>query len=255
MNASTQTQTGDFSPALAGLHHADKDVRQQCALALGTSPDADLATGIAQALWQEPDAFVRESLTWALIQTPGPAVAAAQRILSSADIATKLQALHVLSKVADPDTVETVTDYIDDSDPSVAEKARYALARIGDPRVIPLLVDRLGEGELATRDAMTRTLTEFGVAAVPALVEALSAPRPLVRAHAAEVLCFLGSPAALEAAPALTGCLDDEDAGVRMGVAMALRELREDPTANLALQSASQDSSDPRVQSIARASL
>lgn len=255
MDESTHHQIGDLDPALAGLMDADKDVRQQTALGLGHRPDPERAADIARALWQEPDFFVRETLTWVLIQTPGPAVEAAQRILGEADSVTRLQALHVLSKVADPTTVDTVTGYIDDPDPAVAEKARYALARIGDPRVIPQLVDRLGDVDLATRDAMTRTLTEFGEDAVPALVIALQAPKPVVRAHAAEVLCFIGSPASMDALPALVERLTDEDPDVRLGVVMTLRELREHPAANQALHLATHENSDPRVRSVARASV
>lgn len=255
MNESTHNQIGDRDPVLAGLNHADKDVRQQTALGLGQRPRPELAADIARALWREPDFFVRETLTWVLIQTPALAIDAAQRILRDADSDTRLQALHVLSKVADPATVDTVTHYIDDSEPAVADKARYALARIGDPRVIPQLVDRLGDADLATRDAMTKTLIEFGEAAVPALVRVLDAPEPTARAHAAEVLCFIGSPASMDALPALVECLRDENPEVRLGVAMALRELRDHPSANQALRTASHGHTDPRVRSIARASV
>ena len=255
MEAETHHQIAELDPVLVGLDHPDKDVRQQTALSLGHQPRAELSADIARALWQEPDFFVRETLTWVLIQTPGPAVEAARRILHDADSATRLQALHVLSKVADPTTVDTVSDYIDDANPAVAEKARYALARIGDPRVIPQLVDRLGDADLATRDAMTKTLTEFGEQAVPALVAALQAPEPVVRAHAAEVLCFVGSPASVGAVPALVDRLEDENPEVRLGVAMALRELSEHPMANQALRTATHENSDPRVRSVARASV
>lgn len=255
MEPRTHHWIGDLDPALAGLIHPDKDVRQQSVVSLGQTPHPELAADIARVLWHEPDFFVRETLTWVLIQTPGPAVQAAQRILVDADRATRLQALHVLSKVADPTTVNTVTDYIDDPDSAVAEKARYALARIGDPQVIPLLVARLGDDDLTTRDAMTKTLVEFGTAAVPALAGALEAPEPTVRAHAAEVLCFIGSPGSIDALPALVERLTDEDADVRIGVAMALRELREHPPAIRELQAASQGHSDPRVRSVARSSV
>lgn len=245
----------EFEPALAGLVHPDKDVRQQTAVSLGQLAEPHLAAQVAQLLWQESDFFVRETLTWVLTRTPGPAAEAATAILSDGDTGTRVQALHLLSKLADPDTVTAVARYIDDPDPVVADKARWALARIGDPSVIPLLVDQLGDPDLATRDAMTNTLTHFGSAAVPTVVTALTAEDPSIRAHAADVLCFIGTPGAREAIPALIEGLDDTHPDVRLAMTLALRELVVHPTARQALTTASLDNPDSRVRSIALASL
>ncbi len=185
---------------------------------------------------------------------PGAAAEAAGEALRDGDTGTRVQALHLLSKLADPDTVTIVAHHIDDPDPLVAEKARWALARIGDPSVIPLLVDQLGHPDLATRDTMTSTLTQFGAAAVPTLVSALRSKDPSIRAHAADVLCFIGSPGAREAIPALVGGLNDDHPDVRLAMTLALRELVVHPAARQALHTASLDSPDPRVRSVALAS-
>lgn len=166
-----------------------------------------------------------------------------------------MQALHLLSKLADPDTVAIVARHIEDPDPVIADKARWALARIGDPSVIPLLVAQLGDHDLATRDAMTNTLTHFGAAAVPTVVSALSTANPSVRAHAADVLCFIGTPDAKEAIPTLVPGLEDSHPDVRLAVTLALRELVVHPAAREALRAASLDNPDPRVRSVAMASL
>lgn len=149
---------------LAALVHPDKDVRQQAAVGLGQRADPRLAPAIAQLLWRESDFFVRETLTWVLTRTPATATEAATAALADPDASVRLQALHVLSKIADPDSAAVVAALLEDQDLGVVDKARWALARIGDPSVIPLLVDRLGQRDLAGRDAMTTTLAQFGVA-------------------------------------------------------------------------------------------
>lgn len=255
MDHTTHGTDKDIDPTLTGLLHPDKDARQRTAMSLGQRADPRLAAQIAELRWQEPDFFVRETLTWVLTRTPGPAAEAAEAVLAHGDPGVRMQALHVLSKVADPATVTAVAAHIDDADPAVADKARWGLAQIGDPLAIPMLIGRLGEADLSARDAMTRTLTHLGAAAVPGVASALTAQDPSVRAHAAEVLCFIGPPSSAEAIPALASALDDDHAEVRLSAAMALRDLVENPAAHKALHEASLDSPDPRVQSVARASV
>ncbi|MGB3764421.1 MAG: HEAT repeat domain-containing protein [Ornithinimicrobium sp.] len=255
MDESTQAENGAIEPALAALLHPDKDTRQRAAVSLGQLADPHLAAQIALLLWQESDFFVRETLTWVLTRTPPPAAAAAAAALATGDTGTRVQALHLLSKLADPDTVSIVARHIDDPDPIVADKARWALARIGDPSSIPLLVDRLGDPDLSSRDAMTNTLTQFGAPAVPSVVSALTAGDANIRSHAAEVLCFIGSPSAKEAIPALIRGLQDEHPDVRLAITLALRELVAHPAARQALSTASFDNPDPRVRAVALTSL
>lgn len=255
MDETADIKNSGIEPALAALVHPDKDVRQRAAVSLGQLADPSLAPQIACLLWHESDFFVRETLTWVLTRTPEPAAKAATAVLNEGDTGTRVQALHLLSKLADPNSVSTVARHIDDPDPLIAEKARWALARIGDPSVIPLLVDQLGEAELSTRDAMTNTLSQFGAAAVPTVVSTLSAEDPSVRAHAADVLCYIGTPGAQDAIPALIEGLDDSHPDVRLAVALALRELAVHPAARSALRTASLDNCDPRVRSVAMASL
>lgn len=240
---------------LAALVHPDKDVRQQAAVGLGQRADPRLAPAIAQLLWRESDFFVRETLTWVLTRTPATATEAATAALADPDASVRLQALHVLSKIADPDSAAVVAALLEDQDLGVVDKARWALARIGDPSVIPLLVDRLGQRDLAGRDAMTTTLAQFGVAAVSSLVSALGDEDPSVRAHAADVLCFIGAPGAAGAISALIGLLRDDHPDVRMSATLALRELVDHPSVRSALQHAAATHDDARVRAVAGASI
>lgn len=241
-------------PALAALVHPDKDVRQRAAVAIGQRSDPTLAPAIAELLWDEPDFFVRETLTWVLTRTPATAVEAAIDALHDTEVGVRLQALHLLSKLADPDSSAKVAKHIDDPNPVVADKARWALARIGDPSAIPLLVQQLGATDLTTRDSMTNTLSQFGTPAVPTVAAALHHADPSVRAHAADVLCYIGSPAH-EAIPPLTHGLYDDHPDVRLACALALRELIRHPDAHSALLSAASAHDDARVRAVARATV
>ena len=256
MNEPRKFSADDPPAALAALVHPDKDMRQHAAVALGQRADPHLAPRIAELLWQEPDFFVRETLTWVLTRTPEAAADAASSALSVGDVNTRLQALHLLSKLADPNTVPVVARFIDDAAPLVADEARWALARIADPSVIPLLVDRLGDTDQTARDAMTTALSQFGAPAVPTICTALTtANDPSARAHAADVLCFIGAPGAHEAAPALADALHDDHPDVRLAATLALRELVDYPPARKALLEVSHNSDDSRVRTVARLSL
>ncbi|KUG52764.1 hypothetical protein AVL62_14380 [Serinicoccus chungangensis] len=181
MNQSDHRRQHDAHPALAGLTHPDKDVRQQTAVALGSRADPLLTPAVASLLWGESDFFVRETLTWVLTRTPTTAVDAATQALTDPDPAVRTQALHVLSKIKHPDSAAAVKACLDDQDTAVAERAQWALARIGDPSVLPVLITRLGQTDLAGRDSLTSTLAQFGASAVPPLVTALTDSNPSVR--------------------------------------------------------------------------
>ena len=127
---------------------------------------------------------------------------------------------------------------------------------IADPSVIPILVDRLGDTDQTARDAMTTALSQFGAPAVPTICTALTtANDPSARAHAADVLCFIGAPGAHEAAPALADALHDDHPDVRLAATLALRELVDYPAARKALLEVSHNSDDSRVRTVARLSL
>ncbi len=122
---------------LAGLVHPDKVGRQQAAVGLGERADPQLTPAIAQLLWQESNFFVRETLTWVLTRTPATATEAATAALADSDPSVRLQALHVLSKIGDPDSATAVAAHLDDQDPAVVDKARWAC------RASSFLADRL----------------------------------------------------------------------------------------------------------------
>lgn len=222
---SARTGVAQVDDALDRLAHVDRDVRQAAALNIGELADPSAAPGLVAQLWSEQDPFVRETITWAVTRVTTAATPLLLEALTSADAATRDRVLHVLSKIADPATVDAIMPLAADADPFVAAKARWALARIGDPRAIPALMAHLGTGDDTTRNGVTRDLASFDESAVPALITALTSDETHVRRHAAEALCFMG-PGAEGATDALSGALDDPDGEVRVSAAMALFDLR-----------------------------
>lgn len=209
------------------LTDPDKNVRYEAAMAVGTRCETECADPLVNALWTEPDFFVRETMTWAVLRLEEDtrlAVLAAVATDQSPDVRTR--ALHVLSKFANPETVDAVLAHINDPDAVVARKARWALSRIREPRAVPHLVALLGEHEAEERNALTDDVAAFGSAAIEFLVEALASDVAAVRLHAADVLCYIGHPDAEQAADQLGAAVRDREVSVAIAALMALGELR-----------------------------
>lgn len=233
------------------LSDPDRSVRNTAALAIGTEFETDLADVLVERLWAEADFFVRETMTWAVVrleEATRPAVLDAAGPDRPSHV--RVQALHVLSKFANPETVDAILPYITDPDESVARKARWALGRIQEPRAVPHLVALLGDRHaLEERNALTDDVAAFGAAAVPALVEALGSDDHAVRRHAADALCYIGHPHAEDAAEALGAVVQDPEQQVAMAALMALGELHGD-AARQEIEAA-REAADPKVRGIA----
>ncbi len=245
--------TGDplVDDALQRLVDPDKDIRQAAALDLGTSANTAAAQALVTRLGTEQDFFVRDTLSWAITRIADAAIPILLNAVAGSDTATRVQALHVLSKIASPTTTDAILALTADEDPGVSSKARWALTRIADPKVIPALAVHLGTGDSTSQNDLTRDLASFGAKAVPFLVTALASREADVRGHAAEVLCFMGSEAE-GATDALTLALQDTAGNVRLSAAMALYELGT-PAAQSVL-SAYTENDDQRLRAVARRS-
>lgn len=233
------------------LSDPDRSVRNTAALAIGSQFETGLADVLVEALWAELDFFVRETMTWSvtrLEEATRPAVLAAAGPDRSPEV--RVQALHVLSKFANPQTVDAVLPYITDTDEAVARKARWALGRIQEPQAVPHLVALLGQHDLEERNALTGDVAAFGAAAVPALVEALGSDDDVVRRHAADILCYIGHPDAETATEALGAAVEDPEAQVALAALMALGELRGE-AARQKIEAA-REATDPQVRGVAQ---
>lgn len=247
----TLTGVCEVDAVLPALTHPDKNTRQRAAVALGTLADDAAGPALVARLRDEPDFFVRDTVTWAVTRLGETTRELVEALAESQDPVTTSQALHVLSKIASPLSIPTVSRYTGDRDATVAAKARTAIARIGDPAGITVLTEHLGQGGQSEQNQLTTDLASFRRDAVPGVVDlvarCLSDADPQVRRHAADVLAHIGRPAA----PAIAGLaqqLTDPDEHVRLAGATALYEI--DPPGRTILSRYAGD--DQRLRALAR---
>lgn len=216
----------DITTLTHQLTSPDPSERLAAALALGGRREAAAAAALVARLAIEDDPYVRENLTWACVQVIDAALPRVLELLHAPDPGARRQAAHVLSKIEDPSLAPHLEGVIADADPEVAVKAFRAAASTGSHEVVPPLVARLAEGDTELRDALTTALARLGHVAVPALIEALGDDDAAVRAHAAETLGHIGSPAADAAAGPLGGLAGGSDEAALAAI-MALGALGE----------------------------
>lgn len=211
--------------ALRAARHGDASVRQQAALHLGTYGDASIAAELVELLVGEADFYVRETLTWAVV-TRAEATYPLLLAELDGDGPARVQVLHALSKIRNPQSVAAILPLTDDEDDAVAAKAWWALGRIGTPGAVATLIGHLGVEDTFRRRELTRALEQAGGAAVEGLAQRLREdPVPSVRRHAAEALLGIGEPAARPAAPALFHVIEHDDKEVVLPAIEALAEL------------------------------
>jgi HEAT repeat protein len=102
--------------------------------------------------------------------------------------------------------------------------APAAPARAGDPELIAGLIAALDDPDGEVRQNVALTLANLGEEAVPALLTALTDPKPNRRAGAASALGYI-RPSAKSAIPALMDALKDRDEGVRRQASYALSRM------------------------------
>lgn len=205
---------------------ADPDVRLRAAMRLGELRHGRAAAALVARFGLEREFAVRETLTWAALRMPDAALPFVRQALHSWRWLARLQATHTLSKVADPEDGRRLMPLVGDPVDAVAARAYGAVAECGNPVVLPALAAELSRGSAAHRNSLTVAMSRFGARAVPVLVHALRrGDMPQVRSHAADILAYLGSPAADGAQAALAAAVRDADATVRLAALNALGQL------------------------------
>ena len=231
---------------LADLGHPDKNVRIRAALDVGAARQQDALPELLRRLTREADFFVRENLTWAVARMGEAALPGLLKLLEHPDAAARLQAVHTLSKIADPRATAALLNVLNDADAEVARKAIFALGQLGSPQALSTLIAGLGDVDAERRTTLSTAIQGFGAAALAPLGDALPGARAGVRAHAADILGLLGDPAAV---PALAGAFTDDDWNVRFAVLSALGHLP-GAEADAAIERAAQDT-DARLRAVA----
>ncbi|MFB9991393.1 HEAT repeat domain-containing protein [Deinococcus oregonensis] len=208
--------------AVTNLLHPDKNVRIQAALDLGAAQHRAALPNLIERLGREPDFFVRENLTWAIVRMGTDAVTPLLGLLEHSDAAVRLQAVHALSKMADPESAAALGQAVRNPEHEVARKAIFALGQLNHSEALNTLVAEVGHPDAERRTTLSTALVKFGQAALPPLQELLQHPEAQQRAHAADILGLIGEPAA---APALIEALLDNNWEVRFAALSALGHL------------------------------
>lgn len=216
------SMNSQFSEHYSDLFHLDKNIRIRAALDLGAMKDEAALPTLLQRLGQEPDFYVRENLTWAVTRMAKAALPLLEAQLNCPDAATRLQATHTLSKIADPASTAVLLELLKDEDAEVARKAIFALGQIQNTDALKALIAALGHPNAERRNTLSNAVVVFGQAAVPLLLDVLKASDGAGRTHAAEILGLIGDPVA---AGALTEALHDEVWDVQFAALSALGHL------------------------------
>ena len=194
--------TGSARALEAALAADDSSARLQAALTAGTHPDASYLEVLLGRCAVEPDFYVRDMLTWALTRLPRDLVL--RRVTEQAASATpqaRSQALHTLSKLAEPNSYEAITSgHLHDADDEVARAAWRTAAGLVpyDERGVLAreLALELGRGDLTVMRSLSRAFVELGEAGEPALHAATIAENEVAARHARATLRLLEDPEA-----------------------------------------------------------
>ncbi|MFI1683001.1 HEAT repeat domain-containing protein [Streptomyces sp. NPDC020607] len=193
-------QTPLTQQTLQALQDNNSSVRLRAALATGTTPDPRYVGQLIQRSATEPEFFVRDMLTWALTRHPvALTLPELLREVRSERAQARSQALHTLSKIADPRSWPAITpDLLTDTDDDVARsawRAAVVLVPEGDEAALAAtLATQLGRGERETQLSLSQALVALGAVIEPALHEAATAQDPDVRAHALATRRLLRDP-------------------------------------------------------------
>jgi hypothetical protein len=197
----THTTSQQNAAALrAALETPDASHRLQAALSAGTRPDPAFIDVLVERCAVEPDFFVRDMLTWALVrQDRAPTLEALLPQLASDVAQARSQALHTLSKIADPAIGGAITPaLISDPDDEVAAAAwRTAAALVPPGREAALaaaLAAELGRGDRETQRRLSRAFAALGAPARAAVENGALSQNEAVSAHALATLAVMDNP-------------------------------------------------------------
>jgi HEAT repeat protein len=177
--------------ALLALEDGRAQIRLRAALAVGTAPDPQCVGKLVERCAVEPEFSVREMLTWALTRhSPAMTVPPLLAEVRSGRAQARSQALHTLSKIADPAAWPVITrELLSDVDDEVARSAwRAAVVLVPEgeeSELAGVLGAQFGRGGRETQLSLSRALIALGgEVIVSTLCAAKKDPDPRVRTHA-----------------------------------------------------------------------
>ena len=185
------TESQNAAEALRrALDAPDASTRLRAALAAGTHPHVEYIDVLVEQFAHETEFLVRDMLTWALInQDRERAIARVLAELDSANTQSRAQALHAISKFAEPSTWTAITDaHLFDKHDEVARtawRAAVIVVPVEEREALAAqLCTQLGRGDTDVQLSLSRELLNLGDAAVADLQKAKHHKDVNVRAHA-----------------------------------------------------------------------
>ncbi|WP_029136144.1 HEAT repeat domain-containing protein [Nakamurella lactea] len=176
--------------SIGDLQHPSSSVRLRTAMAAGVGQDDRHLEPLLRRCAVEPDFFVRDTLTWALTRYPAECTVPPLLELARSDAAqARSQALHTLSKIADPRGWSAISpEVLQDPDDEVATAAwRAAVVLVPIEQRSELaarLGAQLGRGGRDVQRSLSRAMVALGEAIWPVLRARLADPDLAVRRHA-----------------------------------------------------------------------
>lgn len=168
------------------------------------------------------DDWRAEEAAEALARMGDAALSLLQRWLASGERDRRWWAVRTLAAVGTPAAVQAIISALCDPDPDVRACAVVGLASLRSAEGVERLIACLADPSAYVARLAADALAQVGQPAVEALLGALQADLPAVRAGAARALCAIQPP---EAVPALCAALDDPSAVVTYYAEEALERM------------------------------
>ncbi|UJP11278.1 HEAT repeat domain-containing protein [Microbacterium sp. KUDC0406] len=188
------TNTESAAQRATALRHAlaqpDASSRLQAALSAGTTPDPEYVEELIARCAIEPDFYVRDMLTWALTrQDPALTLPRLLPELHSPAPQARSQALHTLSKIADPSIwPEIPPGLLVDEDDEVARTAWRTSAGLvpegAETALAETLSTQFGRGDRDVQLSLSRAFAVIGEPAASSVARATDHNEEHVRIHA-----------------------------------------------------------------------
>lgn len=195
------TQPTPATKLVAAFESPNPSSRLQAAQIAGTRPDPSYIPVLIEQCRTEPDFYVRDMLTWALINHDRKVVI--DQLLPQLDSAVwqaRSQALHTLSKIADPDTWPAITRaHLTDPLDEVARTAWRAAAKVvpDDEKtaLAEVFATQFGRGDRNVQLSLSRAFAELGPDAVtPVIDRARTTGSTKARTHAIATERLIANP-------------------------------------------------------------
>ncbi len=216
------------------LNDPDARVRSNVIEALASAKDPALVEKL-QPLLHDPSTRARVNTVLTIVAIQGVSAALEWlpliRDLAHGDLKSRSTATYALGRLPLEQSIDLLSDLLNDHEQSIRCEAAQALGRIGTPRIIPVLIEALaGSPELRrqARRSLVNIIKRHGAEHTRELMKtAINSNRPEIRSELADVLGRLKDPQVIETLIAL---LKDPEWRVRWKVLKSFeRQARDGP--------------------------